>query len=128
MTAQASKTIAADRKEIARLVGMAAEAAVTDGYTGKRRTWRWSCGLPLEVTTNPDDPLAAWPVTMHDVSHFGVSFWSRKNLPANNAIYVRAYASDARRPWLPAHVKHRTQCLRGYLIGAEFDTADSPHT
>lgn len=111
------------RREIARLVAAARQDGASDGYGGKRTDVRVVNPLFLEVSTDPQDSLAAWGVTMHDISPGGVSFWSRKQLPINNMIFIRECTEYNSRPWIAAHIRHRTTALQGQLIGAEFDVA-----
>ena len=65
---------------------------------------------------------------MHDVSEGGFSFWSRRKLESNTAIFLREFSADNPYPWLPAHVRHTTQTVQGYLIGATFDEGTDPST
>ena len=113
-----------EKREIARLVILAREGGVSDGYAGKRKAARVMEPMFLEVTTDPNKPDEAWGVTMHDISHGGVSFWSRKALPMNNRVYVRECTEFNSRPWLTARIRHRTQAIQGQLIGAEFDAGE----
>ena len=113
-----------EKREIARLVASAKQGGVPDGYAGKRAAPRVIDPMFLEVTTDPNKPDAAWGVTMHDISHGGVSFWSRKALPLDNRLYVRECTEYNSRPWLAAHIRHRTQAIQGQLIGAEFDAGE----
>lgn len=115
----------AHKREIARLIALAVQSGDADAYPGKRGATRVASGLQLEVTTDPVNASAAWAVIMHDVSDGGVAFWSKRDLSPRTLIYVRQFSPDKTRPWIPAHVKHKTVGLRGNLIGAEFDV---PHS
>ena len=123
MTGGSSSNAVANRAEIFRLVATARRHGDTDAYTGKRRSARVAEGMQLEVTMNPDDPSAAWAVSMHDVSKGGVAFWSKRDVQPYTCIYVREFSSGSNRLWLPARVRHRTVGIRGYLIGAAFGLA-----
>ena len=112
------------KREIARLVAIAKQGGASDGYAGKRRAARVIEPMFLELTSDPNKPDAAWGVTMHDIAHGGVSFWSRKALPVNNRLYIRECTEFNSRPWLAAHIRHRTQAIQGQLIGAEFDAGE----
>lgn len=112
----------ANRPEIVRLLRAARTHGAIDAYAGKRRATRAAEGMQLELTTNPDDPTAATAVAMHDISEGGVSFWTRQELDLRAVIYLREFSNGESRSWIPARVKHRTMGLRGYLIGASFDT------
>ena len=106
---------------IARLVESASETGVADAFRGKRDVTRFAEGVRLEVTTEEGKATDTWAVTMRNVSERGFSFWSRRELAPTTAILVREFSSDRPKPWLPAHVAHTTQSLKGFLIGASFD-------
>ena len=107
--------------EIKRLVTSAEQDGQADAYAGKRGSVRFAAGMPLDVTTSPDVPSCAWPVTMHNISERGFAFWSRRQLRQGTAIYVREFSGNAPAPWLPACVTHCTVGIKGFLIGAAFD-------
>jgi len=125
MTTPNENTTGAYKREIARLIALAVQSGDTDAYSGKRGTTRITNGLQLEVTTDPNNPSAAWAVIMHDVSEDGVAFWSKRDLSPRTLIYIRQFSPDKIRPWIPASVKHKTVGLRGNLVGAEFDISRS---
>ena len=111
------------KREIARLVSAAGEFGEPDTWAGKRSAPRVAEGMQLEVTTNPGDPSAAWAVSMQDVSHTGVAFWSKREIRPRSGIYVRQFSPGTEYKWIPACVKHSTVGIRGSLIGAEFEAA-----
>ncbi len=123
MITRDQKTIVNERREIARLVAIAKQDGASDGYAGKRNEARTINALFLEVTSNPKKFEDAWSVTMHDISAGGISFWTRQPLPINNTIYIRECTEYNSRPWIVAHIRHRTRALQGQLIGAEFAVA-----
>jgi hypothetical protein len=123
MTTRDQKTIVNERREIARLVAIAKQDGASNGYSGKRAEARTINALYLEVTSNPKKFEDAWGVTMHDISAGGISFWTRQPLPINNTIYIRECTEYNSRPWIVAHIRHRTRALQGQLIGAEFAVA-----
>lgn len=112
-----------EEAELRRLVDNASQQGEPDYYKGKRRWTRYVIGTRLEVTTDPTDPAATWPTTVHNISRGGIGFWSKRMLPVDSAvyIYVREWREDHRGVWLPAHVRHCSLGLAGYLVGASFD-------
>jgi hypothetical protein len=118
-----NNTALADKGEIARLIDVARMCGVPDAYAGKRQESRVTDAMQLEVTTDPNKPSDAWPVSMNDISDSGVSFWSRHDVPLGTVVYVREFAPDNSRLWLPVRVRHRTMGIRGYLIGACFEVS-----
>lgn len=111
------------KREIARLIVAAGECGETDFYAGKRDSTRVAGTMQLEVTRDPDDPSTIWPAMMHDLSDTGVGFWSKRDLPRRTMIYVREFSQDGSGVWLPARVQHRTVGIRGFLVGASFETS-----
>ena len=121
MTTPGQTATAASREaEIARLVAAAREQGEPDTYEGKRGWVRYTIGMDLEVTTDPDDPSACWPVVTHNISAGGMGFWSKRKLPAESQCQVREYRSDQSAVWVPAWVRHCTIGIRGHLIGVAF--------
>ena len=116
----------AAKAEIARLMAAAKRHGEKNIYAGKRQSERVAEGIQLEASTNLEDPSATWFVTMHDISHGGVAFWSKRDVQPRTYLFVREYSAGTTRQWLPVHVKHRTVGLRGYLVGASFEIAGSP--
>ena len=107
--------------QVARWVESAGQQGEADAYAGKRHFIRFAEGMSLEVTLNPDRPSASWRVYMHNVSRGGFAFWSKKNVPAWAAVFVREYTEDNSLDWVRARVTHCTMGIRGYLVGAEFE-------
>lgn len=112
----------ATKEEIALLVEAAEAYGEADHYAGKRHDTRIADGMQLEVTTEPKKPTASWPVGMHDISDSGVSFWSKRDIPLFQRVYIREFSPDNSRTWIPTLVKHRTIGIRGNLIGTAFET------
>lgn len=107
--------------ELQRLLEAVQADGARDGYAGKRDTTRFTEGVQLEVTTDPSDPDAAFPVTMYNLSLGGVSFGSRRTFFPCDTVFVREFSAEAQNPWLRAEVRHVTPSLQGALVGAAFD-------
>jgi len=108
-------------REINRLVSLAKRQGQPDSYPGKRNAPRFVSDIQVEATTNPQDPSAAWVITLHNISSGGFSCWSRRKLDVREPIFIREFAEIGRPAWLSARICHCTASLRGYLIGAKFD-------
>ncbi len=111
-----------DQDEITRLVTSAREEGEGDDHAGHRTALRFAAGMQLDVTPDPGDSSRSWPVTMHNVSDSGFAFWSRRQLLKSDPIWVREFSADNSAPWIRAQVTHCTVGIRGYLVGAHFDT------
>jgi len=107
--------------QVAQWVESARHQGEADAYAGKRHSIRFTEGMSLEVTLNPDRPAASWRVYMHNVSHGGFAFWSKKCVPAWATVFVRDYTDDNSLAWMMARVTHCTVGIRGYLVGAAFE-------
>ena len=107
--------------EVNRLVSLARQAGEPDKYSGKRGWERYSLGIGLEITTDPDDPSAAWPAVMHNVSGGGFGFWSRRPLRGQASIHIRERTDNYDAPWLPARVIYCHVGIKGYLVGTALD-------
>ncbi len=103
-----------------RLIREARDRGEADGYSGKREWARWRAETPLEISTDPSDGSACWPVAMHNVSEGGISVWSKRQADLYRSIYIRALGDDESGRWIAARVTHCTCGIRGFLIGAEF--------
>ena len=122
MEAQKSKVPMGDEQDIARLVATAGQAGEADMYAGKRHFTRFAEGMRLEVTLNPTQPSGSWGVYMHNVSDGGFAFWSKKEVPARTTLFVREYTDDSSQGWMKAKVTHCTVGIRGFLVGAAFNS------
>ena len=109
--------------QIARWVESASQQGEADGYAGKRHFIRFTEGMSLEVSLNPDRPTAPWVVYMHNVSDGGFSFWSKKQVRAHTTLFIREYTEDNSQGWLRGRVTHCTMGIRGFLVGAAFEHA-----
>ena len=112
------------RDDIDRWVEIAGQQGEADMYAGKRHWTRFAEGMRLDVTLNPAQPTASWGVYMHNVSDGGFAFWSKKEVPARTSLFVREYTDDNSQGWVKAKVTHCTVGIRGYLIGAAFESAE----
>ena len=111
-----------DSNELVRLVSSAQESGQSDQYAGKRTSLRFKAGMQLDVTSDPDDPSAIHSALMHNVSTGGIAFWSRHQWRRGERVNVRQYCSDHSARWLAARICHCTTGIRGYLIGARFES------
>ena len=103
----------------------AAGSGEADLYAGKRHSTRVADEIYLEVTLDPSKASAAWGVYMHNISGGGFAVWSKKEVPLRSTLYVRECREEGPGPWLRARITHSTRGLRGFLIGAAFETDSS---
>lgn len=120
MSTDHQPTPAEQMGEITRLVAVGRDQGEPDCFTGKREWSRYTLGMKLEATLNPDEPSASWPVAMHNVSGGGFGFWSKKELPEGAYVYIRDVSGGKAGVWLPARITHCTVGIRGFLLGASF--------
>ena len=121
MQAQQGNVPPSSDGQVARWMESAGQQGDADAYAGKRHFMRFTEGMPLEITLNPDRPAALWSVYMHNVSDGGFAFWSKKEVPARTSMFVREYTDDNSQGWVKAKVTHCTVGIRGYLVGAAFE-------
>lgn len=121
-----SNTSSVNTDEVRRLVSTAEAGGDPDSYTGKRGKLRFSEGMQLEVTDDPARKSAVIAVTMHNVSESGCAFWSKRKQELRDELFVREFTADNAAPWLPVHVTHCTQGIRGFLVGVAFGERVSP--
>jgi len=107
---------------IARMVAAAGEQGEPDQYAGKRQKTRYAEAMRLEITLDRSRPSAATSVYMHNVSEGGFAFWCRQKMTPRSMLHVRELSEDNSNPWLPARITHCTVGIRGFLVGAAFDT------
>ncbi|MDO8629408.1 MAG: PilZ domain-containing protein [Phycisphaerales bacterium] len=123
-----SKTAKAtfDKDEVRRLVSNAESSGEHDTYAGKRNSIRFAEGLQLEVTDDPSKHSVPMAVTMHNASNGGCAFWCKRKLELRSRLFLREFSADNSLPWLPAHVTHCTQGIRGFLVGVAFGERPRP--
>ena len=110
------------------LVDAARQYGADDQYAGKRNGTRYRAGMPLEVSTDPNNPAVTTSVIMENASSGGCSFWSRRELAPGGVVFVRQFLPDGVGNWLPAEVHHCTMGLRGFLVGVAFATKEQQET
>lgn len=97
-----------------------------DVFAGKRAYARYHIGVSTELTTDPTNPDASWPVVTHNVSGAGVGLWSTERLAAGTEVHVRDITEESRPTWLAGHVQHCSMGIRGYLLGICYDVPAEP--
>lgn len=123
MTAPKHSSSTSEAEEIQKLVASAQEQGLSDNYTGKRQWMRFTAGMRLEITTDPDDPSASVHVTMQNVSDGGFAFWSKREIRLYTPLFVREFSAEGDGEWVAAKVRHSTVGIRGYLVGGEFENS-----
>jgi len=121
-----SKSVKAtfDKAEVRRLVSNAESSGEHDA--GKRNSIRFAEGMQLEVTDDPSKRSVPMAVTMHNASDGGCAFWLKRKLELRSRLFLREFSADNSLPWLPGHVTHCTQGIRGFLIGVSFGERPQP--
>ncbi len=109
-----------------RLIRVALHDGYEDVYAGKRHDTRYATGLRLEASLGEPNPLAALPVTMHNVSGAGMAFWIKREIDPGVNIYIREFSDEADAVWIGTHVTHCTSGIRGFLIGTQLHHPLSP--
>jgi hypothetical protein len=109
-----------DKNAVRQLLSNAESSGVHDTYAGKRHSIRFAEGMPLEVTDDPSKHSVPTAVTMHNASQGGCAFWLKRKMEIRSKMYLREFSADNSLPWLPAHVTHCTQGIRGFLVGVAF--------
>ena len=110
----------AQEQTIKDLVSTASERGKLDPYVGKRRWARYSIGLPLEITLDPNIPAASWKVLTHNISGGGLGFWSKQAYVEGETIYVREWSEDRPGEWLEGIAQYCTLGISGFLVGVAF--------
>ncbi len=118
--AQTSDPPVPDAVGIKRLTTVARRRGEADAYLGKRAWLRYTIGMRLEIARTEAGKARPVPVVTHDISGGGIGFWSKRPIPRDGVLFVRAWSEDGSEPWLAAKVVHCTIGIRGYLIGAAF--------
>lgn len=116
-----------ERNVLRKMMELAADTGEPDVFLGKRRWVRYEVMMRLEAA-QASGSSAPWSVVAQNVSGGGVAFWSRGRLAPGTAILVRPWSATKTEPWLTATVIHCTVGIRGYLVGAAFDTPLAPET
>ncbi len=122
MLTESSINRLADKAEVVRLLHLASECGEPDRHVIKRRSRRVSSVIRLEVTKDSQEPSASFSAILHNISCRGLAFWSKDRLVTGDVVFLREFDAEEPRPWLVAGVRHCTVGIRGFLIGAAFET------
>jgi len=114
-----SQALNAEQQEIARLLNVVAGQNAGDVYLGKRGRKRYRLHTPFDAMLDLSDPSSAFPVMLHNLCEAGIAFSSRREFSRGNNLYIREFTEDGTSTWLRIQVTHCTQCVSGFLIGAE---------
>lgn len=124
MTISKNQSQSNQKEGISRLVSEAMEIGYPQSKGRGRHATRFSVGMQLDASTDPENQAASWSVTMHNVSDSGIAFWSKQQVRIRWDIWIREFSKDNSAPWICAHVTHCTVGLKGYLVGARFEVDD----
>ena len=108
-------------QEVERLLSAAARTGAVDFYGGKRAHLRFQAGNPFEADVDFEDGREIYPVSLHDVSATGVSYWSKHRVKDEAPVRLREFSGDDSGVWIAARVTHCTPGIRGFLVGAAFE-------
>ncbi|MFQ5491274.1 MAG: PilZ domain-containing protein [Phycisphaerae bacterium] len=93
----------------------------TDNFTGKRQhlRFRWPAQLQVHVANSADAEGTAEVcyVTGRDISELGVGFHCRRELQPHTRVDLLV---DGEHVKVPAQVRHCTQTVSGFFVGADF--------
>ncbi|MCB9851240.1 MAG: PilZ domain-containing protein [Phycisphaerales bacterium] len=117
--------VTTEAQEIKRLLRTATHESIGDFYGGKRRHQRFRSAHAFEADVSHDNGREIVPVALQDISATGLACWSKHKLKEEAVVRVREFTSDDSGVWINARVTHCTPGIRGYLIGAAFDTPAS---
>lgn len=118
--------IATDQKEIVRLLSKGRDAGRRDVFPGKRRWARFQLGLPLQIMIGRGQSAETLSAVMHNISGGGIGFWSRRALSVRDQILLREETGSGRADWTPIQVTHCAVGIKGFLIGARFESPCEP--
>lgn len=119
---RSSENILVDKPEdaITQLVLTARKHGRPDSYAGKRRWVRYSVGVRLEITTDPNRVGDTRVVRTHNVSGGGLGFWSKEPFSKGSTLFVREWSDGQPAAWVEAIVTYTSLGIGGYLIGVAF--------
>ncbi len=110
------------KDEIKQLVQWAKANGSVDRYSAKRRAPRFAAATHMTLASDPKQRDRFRHVSLHNISEGGFACWSRQEFETRATVFIRADFENGPGPWLPATVTHCTHGLRGFLIGASFDS------
>ena len=97
---------------------------VPDNFSTKRKgpRFRWPAQLEIHVSKSADGEgrEEVCYVTGRDISENGVGFHCRRELHPLTEVEVLLDGEDVR---VPAVVRHCTQTIGGFLVGADFENS-----
>lgn len=99
----------------------ASQDPVPDNFSGKRQfaRFRWPAQLEIHISASEDGEGRAEVcyVTGRDISEVGVGFHCRRELLPFTLVQVLLDGEEVK---VPAIVRHCTQTIGGFLVGADF--------
>jgi hypothetical protein len=113
------------RREVDRFLDMARKRAEHDEHHRRRARRRTHRSWPLLVSLSgkPFEPDIS--VALHDASDLGIGFLSPVSMLTGSIVYVKLFSYDDFCPRVPAVVRHVTATRHGFLVGCEFELANS---
>jgi hypothetical protein len=96
----------------------ARQSAEPDPRLIKRRVSRYTWNVPLEVrAAGPGGQVRTYLATARDICATGIQFHCRHDI----GLHAQAEICQAGEPvGVPVVIRHQTQTVSGFLIGAEF--------
>lgn len=114
-----TQALNAEQQEIARLLIVVAGQNAGDVYLGKRGRRRYRLHTPFDAMLDLSDPSSVFPVMLHNLCESGIGFLARRQFSRGENLYIREFTDDGTSAWLRIQVTHCTQCVSGFIIGAE---------
>ncbi len=104
------------------LLSIAKQEGVADRELGRRRQARYTLGMRVDISTDPDSGSDVQTVLVHNVSAGGIGIWTQRQFATGASISVLDADGLG---WIHGVVQHSSPGVHGYMVGIQFSGNDS---
>ncbi|GJM23843.1 MAG: hypothetical protein DHS20C16_02580 [Phycisphaerae bacterium] len=99
------------------LLTIAKELGVPDREHGMRNTARYTLGMRVDISTDPQESSDVESVLVHNVSAGGIGIWTQRHFAKGANLSVLDADGLG---WISGSVQHSSPGVHGYLVGIQF--------
>ncbi len=107
----------ASTNQSSQLLSIAEQQGQPDGDSGLRKHTRYTLGMRVEISTDPNEGTDVQSVLVHNVSAGGIGVWSQRQFAIGSNISVLDVEGTC---WIAGTVQHASPGVHGHLVGIQF--------
>jgi signal transduction histidine kinase/DNA-binding NarL/FixJ family response regulator len=99
-------------------LSIAKQQGVPDRELGMRKYARYTLGMRVDISTDPNEGSDVQSVLVHNVSAGGIGIWTPRHFAKSASLWVLDADGLG---WIAGTVQHSSPGVHGYLVGIQFN-------